>query len=130
MARTKRHGNARDGQHYAPGSRNIVRGYRHKIALLAHGESVRRDWDDEVASRRDNNRARRAADRAAVRAGLAEYYDVAPAAAGVPDAAALVGCWCSHHDAFEDWIHREYYDWNYDQYAGEYYEDDPALFDF
>ena len=34
------------------------------------GETVKYGWDDCFASRRDNNRVRRAADRAAIRHGL------------------------------------------------------------
>ena len=48
-----------------------------KIALTRggdrHGSIVKRDWNDVLTSRRDNNRIRRAADRASIRAGLADY---------------------------------------------------------
>ena len=50
-----------------------------KVALTRggdrHGGIVKRDWNDVLTSRRDNNRIRRAADRAAIRIGLADHAD-------------------------------------------------------
>ena len=73
MARTRRSGGARDGRRYVEGrgvSNSNVRGYRRKIALRRTGDRVTRDWSDTWASRRENNRVRRAADRVVVREGL------------------------------------------------------------
>ena len=49
-----------------------------KTALRRLGDSVRHVANDIYASRRDNNRVRRAADRAAVRAAVAEAREDAP----------------------------------------------------
>ena len=50
-----------------------------KTALRRLGDSVRRVANDIYASRRENNRVRRAADRAAVRAAVAEAREDAAA---------------------------------------------------
>lgn len=80
MARTIRHGGARDGRKTVDNptdpNRNPGRGYRFEMSLRRDGDTLRRDHAygarDNTNDRRGNNRIRRAADRAAIRAGLAE----------------------------------------------------------
>ena len=45
-----------------------------KLALYRVDDVVVPDWGDEISTQRENNRKRRAADRAAVQNQLAEYY--------------------------------------------------------
>ena len=46
-----------------------------KVKLYRYGDSVREAWDDTFSSRRENNRARRVADKVAVRQAVAECED-------------------------------------------------------
>lgn len=100
MARTIRHGNLPDGQprgwvsnarrggnghdpRVVRGSNatfqatwgNDGRGRRRstKTALRRAGDAVREDWGDTHATRRDRSRARRLADKAALRAAMRDY---------------------------------------------------------
>ena len=80
MARTRRHGMTRDGAHYAPGTKNPQRGYRHKVGLRRSGSVVHPEWPDMRASQGVRNKIRRAADRSATLDGVGEFIDISTAA--------------------------------------------------
>lgn len=74
MARTIRHGGYRDGEIGNSSGSPRTRKGRTKTALRrrGRGDRVTTDYDDGFATRRQNSRMRRAADREAVRNGIAD----------------------------------------------------------
>ena len=78
MSDTRRHGGARDGRKNwcrdAAAWMSRERGERFKRALRRghRGDVVRRGWNGDTATRRDNNRRRRAADKVTIRGAVAD----------------------------------------------------------
>ena len=84
MARTIRHGNARDGRKWTEStgegrrrteSLSNNRGYPGKVILHRHGAKVRRGWADEWTDAHSNGRVRRLADKVAIAEGLEDYVN-------------------------------------------------------
>ena len=75
MARTSRHGGARDGK-YAPGMTRTTFGTRRKRGLIRSEDQIREGWDDVFMSPHDRGRVRRQADRVAIQLGYEEWLDL------------------------------------------------------
>ena len=119
MARTIRHGNARDGRKWTEStgegrrrteSLSNNRGYRGKVILHRHGAEVRRGWSDEWtdADAHSNGRVRRLADKVAIAEGLdahlnAEFDDDAQAEVQVE-----LNTWHDEVEATDEWGYTPY----------------------